>query len=147
MDNNYALIKDDVVENVVTGTEEYAAEIAPNWDYVVQSDIASIGDIYDPVGGTFTTPAPPPWPVIRTISQAKWYDRWTDEDLGTFRTQAKTSNAMLGWLDWIDKQPIVYLDTPRIVDKLQSAVDNFHITQAAMDIILADVTEEEYTGD
>lgn len=144
----FALILDLEVKNIISADQAFADLIAINWDYVIQSDSANIYDIYDPVTETFTypTPAEPPamvWPVIRIIKKEKWYDRWTDDDLGKLLAVANTNEGMAGWMDWIRSQSALDLDSTRITSKLQQGVDGGHITQSAMDILLADVTEEE----
>lgn len=144
----YALILELTVKNVTNGDQDFADLISPDWDYVIQSDTAQMHDTYDPVGGTFSTPAEippaePPWPVIRTIKKEKWYDRWTDEDLGKMLTAAKTSEGMAGWMDWIRNQTALDLDNARISAKLAQGVAGGHITQATMDALLADVQQDE----
>lgn len=146
--SNWALILDLEVKNAIVAEQEYIDLISPNWDYVIQSDTARIDDIYDPVSETFTPPDPiiipePDWPVIRIIKKANWYDRWTDDDLGKLLAVANTNEGMAGWMDWIRSQSALDLDSTRITSKLQQGVDGGHITQSAMDILLADVTEEE----
>ncbi len=108
--------------------------------------MASIGDEYNPGNGEFTTPpppAPPPFPVIRTIVRENWYNRWTDDDLGTLIIEAQTNVGLAGWLDWIKSQSAIDLDSARVIDKLQAGVTGGFITQASMDALLADVTENE----
>lgn len=64
----YALIQNNVVENVVEADSEWAASVAPDWQYVV--DITNttpqpgIGWSYN--GSTFTAPVVPPSPVYET---------------------------------------------------------------------------------
>lgn len=65
---NYAIVENGTVINVALSDEP----IASNW---IQSDIAKIGDIYDPATGVFTTPSfeelPEPVPQAITARQAR----------------------------------------------------------------------------
>lgn len=63
---NYAIVENGTVINVALSDEP----IASNW---IQSDIAKIGDIYDPATGGFTTPSfeELPEPVPQKLSRAQ----------------------------------------------------------------------------
>ena len=125
--------------------QDFIDQISHNWSFVVQTDTAQIGDIYNPSTGEFTTPAEvvEPWPVIRTMTVEKWYNRWTDEELGMFHTLAQTNEAVAGWEIWLGRQSAISLDDPRIVDRLEQGVTSGRITQARMDALLSDVAEGE----
>ena len=141
----YALILNDEVQNVIVADQDFIDEISSYWSFVVQSDTAQIGDAYNPSTGEFTTPTiePEPWPVIRTMTVEKWYNRWTDAELGMFHTLAQTNEAVAGWEIWLGRQSAISLDDPRIVDRLEQGVTIGKITQERMDALLADVAEGE----
>ena len=145
MADRYALILNDEVQNVIMADQEFVDLISSNWSFIVQSDTAQIGDAYDPVTKEFTTPdvVVDEWPIIRTITVEKWYNRWTDEELGLFHALAATNDAIAGWEIWLGRQSAISLDDPRIVDRLQQGVTSGKITQARMDALLADVAEGE----
>jgi hypothetical protein len=64
----YALIQNNVVENVAEADAEWAASVASDWQYVV--DITNItpqpGIGWSYNGSTFTAPVVPPAPVVTT---------------------------------------------------------------------------------
>lgn len=59
-----AIIKDGKVVNIAKVAD---AEFAESQGWVV-SDVAKIGDVYDPHTGDFVTPPPPPEPIPTTIT-------------------------------------------------------------------------------
>lgn len=144
----YAQILELTVMNVIEADQAFVDTISHNYDWVVQSDTAQMGDAYDPATKEFTTPEPiitpePPWPVIRTIGVSQWFNRWTDEELGKFITLAESNQGVAGWNSWLNRQSAVDLDDLRITVRLQQAVTGGHITQIRMDELLGDVQETE----
>ena len=146
----YALILNLEVKNLVEANQDYVDSVSHNWDYIVQSDTANIGDTYDPGSGTFTpAPLPPekPFPIIRTIRIDKWLDRWDDETFGRVLRLAENDtaigNQIKGWIKWLDRQSAISLDDTRIVNKLDYALTNSFITQQEHDDLLADVQPGE----
>jgi hypothetical protein len=65
---NYALINNNLVENVADADQAWADMVAPDWQYVINvTDIVpqpGIGWSYN--GSTFTAPVDPPAPVVNT---------------------------------------------------------------------------------
>ena len=142
--NRYALIKDNIVENLVMLEVEDISWMQDDWDHIVESLTAEMGDSYDPATEEFTSNlVPEVWPTIRTMTIEKWFDRWTDEELGIFETLAQTNEAIAGWRVWISRQSAVDLDDTRITNRLAQGVSSGRITQARMDALLADVAENE----
>src|ERR1700677_3227145 len=63
-EDNWALVTGTMVVNTIVGDLSDITSIQGSYDYLVDYTIggqdASIGDTYDPVGDTFTSPPPPP---------------------------------------------------------------------------------------
>jgi hypothetical protein len=144
--SRWAQVQNDVVQNVIEADQAFVDMVKANWQFVIESDLAQMDDTYDHATGIFTRPPepePPPWPVIRTITVPKWFDRWTDEELGIFHTLAQTNESVAGWNIWLSRQSAVSLDDTRIIAKLQQGVASGRISQARMDALLVDVAKGE----
>lgn len=146
----YALINEFTVVNIIVADSDFAASISGDYQYVIQSDTAQIGDAYNSVSGEFTTPELPPepdWPVIRTITVEHWLNRWSDETLGRVirisESDTPVGDKVKGWLAWLDRQSAISLDDTRITDRIQQAVDAGKITVAEQTTLMADVQEGE----
>ena len=72
----YALIKNNLVEQVIVADAEFAASIESQWDAVVAaSEPCGVGYTYS--NGVFTAPPPPVIaPVPRHISVGAFFDRF-----------------------------------------------------------------------
>jgi hypothetical protein len=117
----YALIKNNLVENVILADQAFADSIAPGWDAVVPSQNAGIGWTY--VDGVFTAPpAPTPTPAqpIRTLTKLQYMGRFTDAELVGIYTAAKTVVQVEIWLEKFKLASEINLDDPATVSGLQA---------------------------
>jgi hypothetical protein len=57
---NVVLMKNNIVTTIVFSVDA---------DVAALSDTAKIGDVYDPVAQTFTTPVPPPAPPSQPLNE------------------------------------------------------------------------------
>lgn len=110
----FAIIESGVVVNIALALEPQAE----NW---IQSDTASIGDLYD--GTTFTKPelvAPPIPSAPRVVTKLQYMGLFRDWELEAIYSAAKSVIAVEIWLDKFKMTPEVDLDDPRTIGGLQA---------------------------
>lgn len=117
----YALVKNNIIENVIECNQEFADSIASEWDEVIPSN--SMGKGWEKVDGVWTAPAPSAptaAPQVRTLTKLQYMNRFTDGELASIYTAAKSNVAVEIWLEKFKLASEVNLDDASTVAGLQA---------------------------
>lgn len=127
----YALIKNNLVENVIECDQAFAYHIAPEWDAVVPSQGFGIGASY--VDGVFTAPVqpapepPPPDPCEWLINVGPFYDRFGATKMAVLTSTDAGVKAILQDVSvrmWIDLQRADVASALAYIGSIVPAVDS-----------------------
>ena len=99
---NIAIIKNSVVENIVSVEEANRAATRTFWEvqgyFCINDAVCSPGDTWN--GTNFISPVVIVEPVVETkFSRLQFMNRFTNAELGMIYTTAKTQVAIEVWLD------------------------------------------------
>lgn len=117
----YALVKNNIIENVIECDQAFADSIAHEWDEVIPSNGMCKG--WEKIGGVWTPPAPPEQPApapVRVLTKLQYMNRFTDAELAAIYTAAKTVVQVEIWLEKFKLATEVNLDDPATVAGLQA---------------------------
>jgi hypothetical protein len=125
----YALIKNNLVENIIEADQAFAQAIAPEWDAVVSTEgmtpAPGIGWSY--ADGTFTAPvvppAPEPAPEPRRITVGAFFDRLGDQK---WPVLADTNASVQALIKDASVRAYINLDDPQVLTGLQMVQNAGH---------------------
>ena len=121
--------------NIVTGVSQVHSEIiAPDMIELPFYDDSKMGNLYNPVDGSFTPQTDPP---IRVITTQAFYRRMTEAERHAVRTNM--SDPVQDLREDLQRSPVVDLDGA--IE--QMLLDTGGFTQVRIDELLIDGTEAE----
>lgn len=142
---HYALIKNGVVQNVILADQPFVDSIAPQFDAIVQTTVASIGWLYD--GTNLTAPPAPPAPPAQVdpcanlIDIGPFFDRFGSLKMAVLTCTDPGVKAIIAdvtirkWLDLTRPdvaQSLTYIGT--VVTALTPAVQHTILTTAVTSV-------------
>ncbi len=141
---SFALIKNNIVENVIVADQEFATTLTSQYDHVidVSDGRAGIGAEYD--GTDFVTPpapepTPDPEPTPKQYTQLEYQSLFTLAELVAVEVAAGTDPTLRVLQRMQQAATYISLADPRTLQGMQYLVSAGILTQARYDEILTHV--------
>lgn len=138
MSNFYAQLS----ENVVVGVSQVGDVInAPHMIPIASLDAVSLGDVYNPDTGTFSTPPPPVTPPRLRLTKLEFRNQFTFAEKQAIYTAAETSVDIEIFLDDLMVAEYIDCDNSNTIANVNALETAGLIAAGRADEILAGVTD------